>query len=143
MKKMVWIVGAVVLVLAAIFFWIYFFNWFGASFCERTNIGANFSPDEKKTVVVFMDNCGPTVGLSIHASVMASGEADNNGPGNALRINSNQGRAWPRDNQGRPIIRAVWQSPTSVILQYSSNSEIFYQKSEVDGVRITFEEIAR
>lgn len=137
-KKIAWIIGIAVLVLAAGMFWSYAYKSLG-SFCDRSDIATTPSPDGKKELITFMYNCGPTVGLSVHASVINSDEKiDTKANGNALRIDSNNGSAWPRDNEGRPIIKAVWNSPNSLALYYSSNSDVFYQKSEVDGVQITF-----
>lgn len=136
-KKIAWILGFVCIAVVVVYVWLFIFGTMGGS-CARTDISTTPSTDGKKQVITFLYNCGPTVGISIHASVVgADDEIDRNANGNALRIDSNQGQAWPRDEQGRPIIRAEWNSPTAVTLYYSSNAEVFYQKAEADGVKVT------
>lgn len=136
-KKIIWIPGLIILIILVGLFWSFFLGSLGGSSCQRTDIGTTTSPDGKKEVITFAYNCGPTVGESIHASVInVDEEVDMNANGNTLRIDSNQGQAWPKDENGRPIIKAIWQSPTSLTLYYSMNSEVFYQKEEVNGVKI-------
>lgn len=111
--------------------------------CENQVISSVESQDKSKKIVVFSTNCGATTEWGIHASVLYAGDSiDDTSVGNALRINSNRGIALPTDNEGRPIISATWDTPASVTLQYSKNAEIFYQKSEVNGVRITLKSFA-
>src|SRR5262245_40435707 len=117
-KKIVLVLGGIIF-LAAASLGIYLLKSAANSFCQRTDIGTTVSPDGKKEVIIFMYGCGPTVDLSIHASVVNTYEPiDKTASGNALRIDSNHGQAWPRDDQGRPIIRAVWDSSNSVTLNY-------------------------
>jgi hypothetical protein len=137
-RTIAWVFAIISIVIAAAFFWIFLFSEIATSSCVRTSIDTTPSGDKKKEVITFLYNCGPTVGISVHASVVNVNEqVDMNANGNALRIDSNQGQAWPRDGKGRPIIRAVWNSPAALTLYYSSKSDVFYQKNEVDGVTIT------
>lgn len=137
-KKIVWTSGLLILVVASIYAWNYGLDSLGSSLCENQPIQSIDSPDGSKKVVMFSTDCGATSGWSVHASILDEDkEVNSESVGNAIRINSNQGRAWPKDDQGRPVIRAVWETSTSVTLKYSSNSEVFYQKSEIDGVQIT------
>lgn len=141
-KKTIWILGAIILVAASVYAWNYGLNSLGSSLCENQFIQSTDSPDGSKKVVTFSTDCGATSDWSIHASVLSKNENINDeSVGNALRISSNQGRAWPKDEQGRPIIRTVWTSPSSATLQHSSNADIFYQRPEVENVEITLESL--
>ncbi len=105
--------------------------------CTNTVIESVNAPDGSKKVITFATDCGATSGFGIHASILNKDQSiDNQSTGNILRLNSNQGKAWPKDSQGRPVIRVKWDSVNSVTLEYSSNSDVFYQKSELDDVQI-------
>jgi hypothetical protein len=137
-KRILWITGVIVLLATSAYVWNYLLSSIGSSICENQLIESINSPDNLKKVVIFSTDCGATSDWSIHASLLDKDQSlGNNSAGNALRLNSNQGKAWPRDNYGRPVIKATWLSPTSVNLQYSMNSEVFYQRTEVNGVQIT------
>lgn len=141
-KKTVWILGGVIVIAASFYAWNYGLNSLNSSLCKSQFIQSADSPDGSKKVVTFSTDCGAISGWSVHASVLDKNEGlGTEDVGNALRIDSNQGKAWPKDNQGRPIIRAVWKSPTLVTLQYSSNAEIFYERQTVNSVQITLESI--
>ena len=55
-----------------------------------------------------------------------------------LRISPNHGQAWPLAIKGWPIIKAKWDSPNSISLHYSKDSEIFLQDENVNGMDIRF-----
>lgn len=112
--------------------------------CENKVIEIINSPDNLMKVVTFERNCGATTDFSIQASVLLNDiNINNDSVGNVLTLDSNDGKAWPRDSSGRAIIRARWDNSTSLIIESSSNAQIYYQQSKIDNVNIKFNEITK
>lgn len=109
--------------------------------CENTVASRLLSPDGSHTVTLFQRDCGATTGYSTQISVLDNGDAPI-GSGNAFRADDNHGVAAVGRWQG-PWADMRWVAPDHLLIRYAAKSRIFEQESEVDGVKIDYQQVAR
>lgn len=97
-----------------------------ADTCENEGVRATSSPSGLKQAVVFVRDCGETVGISTQVSIVAGGVTVI-GAGNALVV------------EGRPSIQVRWLTDTAVSLSGLGPGRVFKQESEVYGTSIRYD----
>lgn len=109
--------------------------------CENTVASRLLSPDGTHTATLFQRDCGATTGYSTQISIVDHGDAPT-GAGNAFRADDNHGVAAVGDWQG-PWADMKWIAPDRLLIRYAAKSRIFEQASEVKGVKIDYQQVAR
>lgn len=109
--------------------------------CSNTLVASKAAPDGRHRAVLFQRDCGTTTGFSTQLSVVASNEEPTGG-GNSFRADDDHGAAhlgaW-----GGPWAEIKWLAKDHLLVRYSAKSRIFEQADEVNGVRLTYDEVSR
>jgi len=141
-QKILWTIGGIGLLICTVLFWSFILNTIGGSLCSTQIIDSATSPDGSQKAVVFTVDCGATTDWTTHASVVASYKViSDKDRGNALRIDSNHGQAWPLAIKGWPLIKPIWKDPNSLELHYSKNSSAFKMSSKVGEISVQYLEM--
>jgi hypothetical protein len=109
--------------------------------CENAVVARNDSADGRHSAVLFQRDCGATTGFSTQVSVVGSTDKLS-GSGNAFRADDDHGAA-SAGAWGGPWAEARWLAPDHLLIRYAAKSRIFKQAEESDGVRITYQAVAR
>lgn len=109
--------------------------------CENTTASRLISPDGTHAATLFQRDCGATTGYSTQISVLDNGEAPADS-GNAFRADDDHGAAAVGEWQG-PWADMRWLAPDRLLIRYAAKSRVFQQAKEVDGVKITYQQVAR
>jgi hypothetical protein len=97
----------------------------GADLCGNDNVRATASPDGTLTALVFRRDCGATTGFSTHISIVRSGTALSNDPGNVLTV------------AGEPPVTVTWQGPTRLVVA-NVGDKVFRRADRVGGISIDY-----
>jgi hypothetical protein len=109
--------------------------------CQNTVASRALSPDGIHSAILFQRDCGATTGFSTQISVLGNGGAPS-GSGNAYQADDNHGVAAVGDWQG-PWANMRWLGTDRLLIRYATKSRIFAQESEVDGVKIDYQQVDR
>lgn len=108
--------------------------------CENETITRSQAPDGRHDAILFQRACGATTGFSTQISVLDHG-ASPSGGGNVFIANDDHGAA-AAGAWGSSWAEAKWLSADRLLIRYATRSRIFAQRSEVSGVRITYQAVA-
>lgn len=112
-----------------------------ADLCSNEVIGRVDAPGGRKSAVLFNRDCGATTDFSSHVSILALG-AKPEGGGNLLRADAG-GRALKLGAWGGPWTELRWLAPDHLLIRHAAGMRVFRQGDQVDGVRVSYEAIAR
>lgn len=107
--------------------------------CANTEVARAASPDRATEAVLFERNCGATTDFSTQISLVKPGAALK-GAGTVFIADGNRGAAPAAPWRG-PWAEASWQADGSLLVRYDARARVFQQKSEVGGVRITYQPV--
>jgi hypothetical protein len=103
--------------------------------CENEVIESLPSPDKTKQAIMFNRVCGATAGFSTQISIVSVGMSPT-GSGNVFVADDNHGLA-VTGSWGGPWAEFVWASNQELEVRYATQSRIFLQRREYDGVAVT------
>lgn len=113
----------------------------GCSLCDNRAVRSLQSPDDNRSAVMFMRECGATTDFTTQVSVL-SPWWPYYAIGNAFVADADQGKA-ERASWGGPWADISWQSSTHLVITYDARSRVFKKKTEVRGIRITYRPVRR
>jgi hypothetical protein len=108
-----------------------------AGLCDSTEITRLTAPDGRHDAVLFEHNCGATTDFATHVSVLPSGAALGNDPGNAFAAEANE--TGPRAPWGGPEVEVEWEADGTLAIHYDTASEVFHIAEVVEGVPVRAE----
>jgi hypothetical protein len=109
--------------------------------CSNSPISRADASDGPHSAVMFQRDCGATTGFSTQISVLKRG-TEPSGAGNIFRADGNHGAA-TAGGWGGPWAEISWLAPDHLLVRYAAKSRLFEQRSEVSGVKISYQQVAR
>jgi hypothetical protein len=133
-KVIVWLVGISVVAIAAMLV----VAWqFSDRMCANEMITEVRAPDGKHKVVVFQRDCGATTGFSTQLSLLRSGGALDNDPGNIFVADTNHGAA-PAGLRDGPSVNVTWIDSDSLEVKFHPKARIFVANKQAIGKQIFY-----
>ena len=106
--------------------------------CENTPVQTVAAPSGHQKAVLFERSCGATTGFTTQISLVKGGEQPS-GKGNVFIADGGlEAASW-----GGPWAEVLWLSPGHLLVKYDASARVFEQHANADGVRISFEKVAR
>lgn len=110
--------------------------------CGNTVLTTIPSPDARYVAIVFTRDCGATTDFSTQLSVLSASRGSPavraSDSGNALIIDANHGAA-PAGQGGGPELRAVWETPTRLKVQYHHAARVFRSVGQLGEVSVHYD----
>lgn len=107
--------------------------------CLNSPVSHAGAPGGAHSAVMFQRDCGATTGFSTQVSIVARGE-EASGSGNVFRADDDHGAA-VAGKWGGPWAEIGWLAQDRLLIRYAAKSRIFDQKSEVSGIRISYQQV--
>ena len=109
--------------------------------CSNTMVVSAAAPNGQHSAVLFQRDCGATTSFSTQVSIIGPGDEASDG-GIAFRADDDHGAA-SAGSWGGPWAEVKWLAADHLLISYAAKSRIFQQTDRVNGVRITYQAVAR
>ena len=109
--------------------------------CSNTTVTQLDAPGGQHSVTLFQRDCGASTGFTTQISIHDRGSAPS-GRGNIFVADADHGAAAVGD-WGGPWAEMRWLAPDHLQIRYAEKSRIFNQIEQRDGIRISYEAVAR